>query len=235
MALSCQSVWAQKQAAEMLPPDVTLPSANASMARGSLSSARTDAQGGSGGLAFAPAVNGRREQGESKGTTLFHIAAQPNPNAADPIATIDTSKGTIKIRLFRKLVPNTAGNFIDLATRGFYNGLIFHRFEPGFVIQGGCPNGDGSGDYIDPVTHLTRLVPFEITPMLKHNAPGVVAMARKGNDKNSASSQFYITLSAKQQLDGNYSVFGGVISGMDVVMKLMKGDRINSITIQESP
>jgi peptidyl-prolyl cis-trans isomerase B (cyclophilin B) len=153
----------------------------------------------------------------------------------DPLAIIQTSKGTIVIRLFRKLAPNTVANFIDLVQRGFYNGLTFHRVEPGFVIQAGCPKGDGTGEFIDPTTQKPRRIALEISPRLQHNAPGVVAMARFGNDLNSASTQFYITLNATPHLNGKYAVFGGVMKGMDVASQIKIGDKINSITLQEQP
>jgi cyclophilin family peptidyl-prolyl cis-trans isomerase len=155
-------------------------------------------------------------------------------SAPDPIALIDTSKGAIKILLFRQLAPITVANFVDLVSKGFYNGLTFHRVVPGFCIQGGCPFGTGIGGYTDPVTHQTRCVPLEVSPQLRHNAPGVVALARSA-DPNSGSSQFYITLSATPFLDGKYAVFGGVISGMDVVQSITKGDKIKSISMQIDP
>lgn len=151
----------------------------------------------------------------------------------DPIAVIQTNKGTISIRLFKKYAPRTVANFIDLASKGFYNGLTFHRVEAGFVIQGGCPHGNGTGNYIDPTTQKPRFIQLEIHPQLKHNAPGVVAMARFGKNPHSASSQFYITLSPQPKLDGKYAVFGGVISGMDVVRRIQKGDKMASVTIRQ--
>jgi cyclophilin family peptidyl-prolyl cis-trans isomerase len=163
---------------------------------------------------------------------MFHLAAPPDPSKPDPIAIIDTSKGVIKIRLFRQLAPITVGNFIDIATKGFYNGLIFHRVES-FCIQGGCPKGDGTGDYIDPVSHQPRYVQLEISSQLRHNQAGVVAMART-SDPNSASCQFYITKTPVSHLDNLYSVFGGVVSGLDVVPRIQKGDKINSISVQET-
>lgn len=154
-------------------------------------------------------------------------------NKKDPTATIDTSKGKIVIRLFRKLSPQTAASFIELSQKGFYNGLTFHRVEPGFVIQGGDPNGDGTGFYTEPETGKPRMIKLEINPRLRHNAPGVVAMAHSPRDPNSNSCQFYITLSAQPALDFKYSIFGGVIEGMDVVNQIAIGDKINSITIEE--
>lgn len=150
----------------------------------------------------------------------------------DPMAIVNTSRGPITIRLFREYAPNTVANFVDLAQKGFYNGLRWHRIVPGFCVQTGCPKGDGSGQYIDPVTNKPRHIPLEISPHLKHNAAGVVAMARFGNDPNSASSQWYITLSPQPHLDGQYAIFGGVVAGMDAVKQLTTADRVLSVTIQ---
>ena len=118
----------------------------------------------------------------------------------------------------------TTKNFIDLVNSGFYNGLTFHRYEPGFVIQGGDPKGDGTGG-------SEKTIPLEINENLKH-VQGALAMARS-NDPNSASSQFYITLNEAHFLDGNYAVFGKVISGMVVVDNLRTGDKINDAFISD--
>lgn len=161
-------------------------------------------------------------------------STQQNPDAVrpDPLAIVETSKGTITIRLFRQYAPKTVANFIDLAQKGFYNGLTWHRVVPGFVIQTGCPKGDGTGGYIDPQSGKARTLPLELHQRLQHNSPGVVAMARFGADLNSASSQFYITLAPLPKLDNKYTVFGGVVSGMDAVMKITPQDRIIGISMQ---
>lgn len=138
------------------------------------------------------------------------------------IATIETDKGIIKFELYQNKAPVTTKNFIELAQSGFYNGLTFHRVEPGFVIQGGDPKGDGTGG-------SKKTIPLEIHPDLKH-VKGAVAMART-NDPNSATSQFYITLSEVHQLDGNYAVFGKVTEGMNVVESIRVGDKMNKVTI----
>lgn len=152
---------------------------------------------------------------------------------SDPVALIQTTKGPIIARLFRQYVPGTVNNFVELSQLGFYNGLRFHRVEPGFVIQSGCPKGDGTGGYTDPKTGKERRLPLELHQALRHNAPGVLAMARFGNDLHSASSQFYITLSSLPRLDDKYTVFGGVIQGLDVVNRITIQDRIISVQIQE--
>jgi peptidyl-prolyl cis-trans isomerase B (cyclophilin B) len=151
---------------------------------------------------------------------------------SDPLAIIITTRGPVTVRLFREFAPNTVANFVELAQKGFYNGLKWHRIVPGFCAQTGCPKGDGSGQYIDPVTNQPRHIPLEVSQHLKHNSAGVVAMARFGSDPNSASSQFYITLSPQPHLDGQYAVFGGVVSGMDAVKQLTTQDRVISVTIQ---
>ncbi len=139
------------------------------------------------------------------------------------IATIETDKGIIKFELYEDKAPITTKNFIELAQSGFYDGLTFHRVEPGFVIQGGDPKGDGTGG-------SEKTIPLEIHPELKH-VKGAVAMART-NDPNSATSQYYITLSDVHQLDGNYAVFGKVTEGMEVAESIRVGDKMNKVTIQ---
>ena len=149
---------------------------------------------------------------------------------ANRTATLDTSKGVIKFELSEDLAPVTAQNFVDIASTGFYNGLTFHRYEPNFVIQGGCPTGTGTGDYTNPTTKRKQTIPLEVTPQLKHDSAGVVAMARS-QDPDSASCQFYITLNAASFLDMNYAVFGRVTEGLENALQLRKGDKINSVTI----
>src|SRR3989344_5582147 len=139
-------------------------------------------------------------------------------------AIIETDKGTIKAELYTDKAPITAKNFIDLANSGFYNGLAFHRVEPGFVVQGGDPKGDGTGG-------SGKTIPLEINQELKH-VKGAFAMART-QDPNSATSQFYITLAETPFLDGQYAVFGKVIQGIDVVGKIKVGDRMNKVTISD--
>lgn len=140
-------------------------------------------------------------------------------------AVIETPKGTIKFELYEDLAPITAGNFIELAGKNFYDGLTFHRVEPGFVIQGGCPQGTGMGG-------ADKKIPLEVTPKLKHGDAGAVAMARS-SDPNSASSQFYITLGNASFLDGNYAVFGRVTEGQSVVNAIKKGDTMTTVRIVE--
>lgn len=146
--------------------------------------------------------------------------------AQNRTAVIETSKGRIKLVLYEDLAPTTAGNFVELAEKKFYDGLKFHRVEPGFVIQGGCPYGTGTGG-------SGKNIPLEVSPNLKHGEAGAVAMARS-SDPNSASSQFYITLGPAGFLDGNYAVFGRVTDGLDVVKNIKVGDTITSVSVLEA-
>ncbi len=141
----------------------------------------------------------------------------------DRIAVIETDKGTIKFNLYEQEAPITTKNFVELAEKKFYDGLTFHRREPGFVIQGGCPNGNGTGN-------SGKKIKLEVSPKLKHDAAGVVAMARS-SDPDSASCQFYITLDPADFLDMNYAVFGRVTEGLEVVQSIRVGDKIKSIRI----
>jgi len=145
-----------------------------------------------------------------------------------PKVIMQTSKGTIVISVYTPFVPRNANNFLDLVGRGFYNGLMFHRVED-WVVQGGDPRGNGTGNFVDE-NGRSRYVPLEIHQALHHSAPGVVAMAH-GPNPNSGSCQFYILKQSRMQIDGKYSIFGGVIRGMDVVNRLQPGDTIISAEI----
>lgn len=142
-------------------------------------------------------------------------------------ATISTAKGDMVVQLYPEAAPLTVDNFVELSREGFYDGLTFHRVEPGFVIQGGDPSGDGSGG-------PGYTIPAEIGLI---HTKGAIAMARKSDavnpDRASSGSQFYIALEALPQLDGAYTVFGQVVEGMDVVESIAIGDTIESITIAE--
>lgn len=139
-----------------------------------------------------------------------------NETSTGNIVLIQTDKGPIKIQLFTKEVPITTSNFIDLVKRGFYNGTVFHRVVPDFVIQGGDPLGDGTGNHVDPETGKPRFIKLETNPKLKFDRPGRVGMART-SDPNSASCQFFIALAPLPSLDpggvdpNGYAVFGEVI------------------------
>jgi peptidyl-prolyl cis-trans isomerase B (cyclophilin B) len=175
-------------------------------------------------------------------------------------ATVElTVKGKdypIVIELNGDDAPITAGNFADLVSKGVYDGLVFHRVIPGFVAQGGDPQGKdpnfrgqlGTGGFVDPETGSERRIPLEIklegdeeptyskarlggSVALKHDR-GVIAMARSMMP-DSASSQFYIALEDLESLDGDYAVFGKVTQGMDVVDSIVQGDRIDTAKIIE--
>lgn len=143
-------------------------------------------------------------------------------------ATFDTTKGTIVAQLTEDDAPITTANFIELAEKGFYNGLTFHRYAPGFVIQGGDPDGNGMGGSGKNIKGEFK--DNGVPNPGRHDSAGVLAMARSGNP-DSASSQFYFTLAAAPHLDGGYAVFGKVTSGLEAVMALRQGDKINSVTI----
>lgn len=139
-------------------------------------------------------------------------------------ATVDisTPRGLIQFKFYPQDAPNTVNRFIELVRAGFYNGLTFHRVVPGFVIQGGDPLGNGQGG-------SGQKLKAEFNN--RRHLEGTVAMART-SDPNSADSQFYITLSPQPQLDHNYTVFGQVIEGMDVVRKIQVGDKMTSVRIE---
>jgi peptidyl-prolyl cis-trans isomerase B (cyclophilin B) len=132
---------------------------------------------------------------------------------------MQTTKGRIVIRVFRNMVPYTANNFLDLVSRGYYDGKSFHRVE-GWVVQGGCPYGNGQGNYTDPDTGRERFLRLEINRNLNHNSAGVVAMARGEGSLDSASCQFYILKKPMSQLNGKYAVFGGVVDGLNNIYRI---------------
>lgn len=140
----------------------------------------------------------------------------------NPIVTIRMAAGgEIKIELYPEIAPNTVNNFLALARSGFYDGTIFHRVIPGFMIQGGDPQGTGMGGPGYSIRGEFRSNGF--TNDLKHER-GVISMARTG-DPNSAGSQFFIMVAPAPHLDGAYAAFGRVISGMDVVDRIVAARR----------
>ena len=158
-------------------------------------------------------------------------AQQPTPPSqgakkVKESAVITMEKGgEIKFDFFPEDAPKTVENFVTLARKGFYDGLAFHRVEPGFVVQGGDPQGNGMGG-------PGYKIKAEFNKQ-KH-VRGAVAMARS-NDPDSAGSQFYIVLAPANFLDGKYTVFGIVTSGMDVVDKVRVGDKMKSVKIVDAP
>lgn len=146
----------------------------------------------------------------------------PAERISGKIARISTEHGDIVIRLFADTAPLTVSNFVYLTEGGYYNGLTFHRYEPGFVIQGGDPSGNGSGG---PGYSFEDELNDDYT-----YARGMVAMANRGPDTN--GSQFFVMLD-DAPLPKAYSIFGEVLEGMDVVDKIRKGDVMTSITLEE--
>ena len=142
------------------------------------------------------------------------------------VATIDTSRGTIKLKLHADKAPKTVENFEKLAGKGFYNGLKFHRVIADFMIQTGCPQGTGTGG---PGYKFAD----EFHKDLKHSGPGVLSMANAGPNTN--GSQFFITHVATPHLDGKHSVFGQVIEGQNVVNAIKQGDVMKTVTVADVP
>src|SRR5688500_1840875 len=140
-------------------------------------------------------------------------------------ATFDTDRGPIKVELAADKAPLTVANFVNLAKRGFYDGLKFHRVIDDFMIQGGCPKGTGTGG---PGYSFND----EFHKDLKHDGPGVLSMANSG--PNSNGSQFFITHVATPWLDNKHSVFGRVIdNSQKVVNSVKQGDTMEKVTIQD--
>lgn len=183
----------------------------------------------------------RREK-ENNVAQLYTPAYQPS---GEEIAVIETSQGTIRVQLAGKDAPIHVGNFVELSQKGYYDGLKFHRYVPGFVIQGGCPNtrdmtpeqvargergkngqpGTGGPGYCIKGEWRTN-------PHNEHN-DGTLAMARS-QMPDSAGSQFYFCLGPQPFLDTDYTVFGQTIEGLDVIAKLRAGDVIEHIEIENA-
>jgi cyclophilin family peptidyl-prolyl cis-trans isomerase len=144
------------------------------------------------------------------------------------VATIVTDKGTITMDLYADVAPKTVENFIKLAEEGFYDGLTFHRVVPNFVVQGGDPDGTGAGG-------PGYTIEAEISD--KKHLEGTLATARQGDQVNperrSSGSQFYICLGPQPHLDNQYTIFGQVTEGMDVVQQIVQGDVMNTVTVEE--
>jgi peptidyl-prolyl cis-trans isomerase B (cyclophilin B) len=180
---------------------------------------------------------------ESQGDTLYTPAYKPNGRET---ATIKTSKGDVVVELYGADAPVHVGNFVELAEKGFYDDTKFHRYEPGFVVQGGDPQtrqltpqqvldaiatgnpplGTGGPGYVIKGEFDPRTNPHT------HTA-GALGMAR-AQAPDSAGSQFYFALEPLPMLDGSYTVFGSVVEGLDVVRALRLGDTIESVTISNT-
>lgn len=141
-------------------------------------------------------------------------------------ATIETAKGNMEVEFFADDAPGTVENFIKLSKNGFYDGLTFHRVIPDFVIQGGCPNGTGTGG-------PGYKIKCELDGDNQYHDRGVLSMAHAG--RNTGGSQFFICHSRKNtaHLDRNHTVFGKVTEGLDVIDQIRQGDVIKKITINE--
>jgi cyclophilin family peptidyl-prolyl cis-trans isomerase len=149
---------------------------------------------------------------------------------ANRAAEFKTNLGSFTIELFEDRAPKTTKNFIDLAEKGFYDGVIFHRVIKDFMIQGGDPTGTGRGG-------PGYTIPDEFHPELRHGGPGILSMANAG--PNTGGSQFFITLEATPWLDGKHAVFGEVATGADVVKAIgstptARGDRPLQDVVMES-
>lgn len=142
------------------------------------------------------------------------------------VATIQSNRGSIRLKLYADKAPKTVANFEKLVAKGFYNGLKFHRVISNFMIQTGCPKGTGTGG-------PGYTFEDEFHKDLKHDGPGVLSMANAGPNTN--GSQFFITHVATPWLDGKHSVFGQVIEGQDVVDAIKQGDVMTKVTIAEEP
>lgn len=137
-------------------------------------------------------------------------------------ATIKTAKGDIVLELYAKDAPVTVNNFVSLSKKGFYNGLTFHRVIPGFMAQGGCPKGTGTGD---------PGYKFQDEFSERKHITGSLSMANSGPNTN--GSQFFICYAPQPHLNGKHTVFGQCTSGMDVLTKLVNGDKMTEVVITE--
>lgn len=154
-------------------------------------------------------------------TSLKFPGVLPDDKIKNKKAIVKTSKGTIEFELSSDKAPKTVSNFVYLAESKFYDGLTFHRVVPGFVIQGGDPNGTGAGG---------PGYQFEDEKVIGDYKAGSVAMANSGPNTN--GSQFFICMEDQPTLPKQYNLFGQVVSGMDVVQKIQIGDKIESVTIE---
>ena len=171
-------------------------------------------------LAFFASASGLRAEDAAP------AAPAPTPAAVTDIRiVVHTTKGKIEATLFASKVPMTCANFLNLAKKGFYDGLTFHRVIPNFMIQGGDPEGSGRGG---PGYRFAD----EFDPSLKHSKAGIFSMANAGPGTN--GSQFFITHVATPWLDGKHSVFGEVTEGRNIVNATARGDKIEKIDVLDS-
>jgi peptidylprolyl isomerase len=152
------------------------------------------------------------------------VVESARAQGGNPVVTIEMDKGNIVFEMYPDVAPKTVARIAELVKQGFYNGLTFHRVEPGFVIQGGDPKGNGTGG-----SGINLKAEFNKKPHLL----GTVAMAR-AQDPDSADSQFYICLGTQSFLDGKYTVFGQVTdkASLDVIQKIARGDVMKKVTVK---
>lgn len=196
--------------------------------------------------ATTPAAGSQTDQSQPESATTqgSNVYTPSYKLDGKEIAVIKTNKGTIKVKFFEKDAPIASANFIELSLKKFYDGVKFHRYVPGFVIQGGDPqtktassqevaaaDASGQGQYGTGGPGYTIKDEYATNPN-KH-VDGTLAMARTGAP-DSGGSQFYFALGPLPQLDGQYTVFGQTVSGLEVVHKLRAGDVIESITIENA-
>ena len=155
-------------------------------------------------------------QDKPKGTDT-KMADAPKKDQKE-IMVIETSMGTIEVALFRAEAPKTVENFVKLAEKGYYNNLTYHRVMAGFMIQGGDPLGNGTGGE----SIYGAGFEDEISPKLVFDRPGLLAMANRGKGTKSNGSQYFITVAPTTWLNGNHTIFGEVVAGMDVVYAISK-------------
>lgn len=155
----------------------------------------------------------------------FSASAESTAGLKDVNVVISTTKGDIELALYPSKAPVTVANFLNLASRGYYRGITFHRVIPNFMIQGGDPTGTGMGG---PGYSFED----EFSPDLRHDGPGVLSMANAGPGTN--GSQFFITHVPTDWLNGKHTVFGKVTEGQSVVDSIEQGDTISSITIEDN-
>ena len=175
-------------------------------------------------VSVVPSPQSQSESSPKEASSTLHPDLSTDPNGlSKATVTLQTTEGSIKIKFYPQDAPKTVHRIIELIQQNFYNNLSFHRVVPGFVIQGGDPLGNGTGGSGQKL---------EAEFNNRHHIEGTVAMARAGDNPNSADSQFYICLNPQPRLDRNYTVFGQVIEGMDVVKRIKVGDKMTAVTIQ---
>jgi len=175
-------------------------------------------------LIFVITAGGCSNKVQNKAASTQKVT-EKGANDKNPVVTIVMEDGSIiKIELYPQIAPNTVRNFISLAQSGYYNGLIFHRVIPGFMIQGGDPDGTGIGGPGYSIRGEFNVNNFKNT--LKHER-GVISMARS-SDPNSAGSQFFIMVKANSSLDGQYATFGKVKEGMETLDKIVSVETVVS-------